>query len=189
MVKPNPYRALSLAAGLVLSAGAASADTQRWLHIKVHEQNGDHACVSVNLPVTMIEKVAPLVESKSMHGHRLRIDDADFDGADLREIWRAMKEAGDGHYVTVDSDRDNVRVKKEGGFMFIQATDHGRRDERVDVKIPLTVVDALFSGEGDDLDVGAAMRALASAGEGEFVTATSEDATVRIWVDTKVEAE
>src|SRR5262245_8064896 len=102
MNKPNPYCALSLAAGLVLSAGAASADTQRWLHVKVHEQSGDHAKVSVNLPVTMIEKVAPLIEEKSMHGHRLRINDADVDGADLREIWQAMRTAQDGQYITVD---------------------------------------------------------------------------------------
>ncbi len=186
-MKLTSHGPLALGLGLFLVAGAAAADTQRWLHIKVHEQTGDRARVSINLPVAMIEAVAPLVDAKSMHGHHLRIDHSDIDGADLRQIWQTMRTASDGNYVTVDSDHDNVRVRKQNGFMYIQASDRRERGERVEVKIPVTVVDALFSGDDDDLDLGAAMRALARAGEGEFVTVTSDDATVRIWVDARAE--
>ena len=189
-MKLHSYRPLALTLGFALAAGAASADTQRWLHVKVNEQTGERARVSINLPVTMIEAVAPLVDAKSMHGHRLRIEDADIDGADLRQIWQAMRTASDGNYVTIDSDHDNVRIKKQNGFMYIQANDRRRRGDQVEVKIPVSVVDALFSGTTgeDDLNLAAAMRALASAGEGEFVTVTSDDATVRVWVDSQVEA-
>jgi hypothetical protein len=188
-MKSTAYRPFALVMGLSLVAGAASADGQRWLHVKVHEETGDRARVSINLPVTMIEAVAPLVDAKSMHGHHLRIDDADVDGVELRRIWQAMRTAGDGNYVTVDSDHDNVRVKKQNGFMLIQADDRRRHGDRVEVKIPVSVVDALFSGATDeeDLNIAAAMRALANAGEGEFVTVTGDDATVRIWVDGQAE--
>ncbi len=182
----TPKNTFGLALGLSLLAGAASADTQRWLHIKVHEQTGDRAKISVNLPVSMIEKVAPLVENHGLHGRHLRVNDADIDGAELRELWQAMREAGDGQYVTVDSDHEEVRIRKENGFMLVNANDRRERGEQVEVKIPLAVVDALFSGTGDELDLAAAMRALADTGHGELVTVTSDDATVRIWVDTQI---
>lgn len=188
MRAPLPQFGLALA--LFLAAGAAAADTQRWLHIKVHEQTGDRARVSINLPVAMLEAVAPLVEAQGLHGNRLRINQRDVDGADLREIWQAMRAAGDGEYVTVDSDHEKVRIRRQGGFMLIEANDHRARGEEVQVRIPVAVADALFSGPNDDeLDLGAAMRALARAGEGELVTVASDDATVRIWVDARAETE
>lgn len=180
-------RSLVLTTGLCLAAAAASAE-QRWLHIKVHEQTGDRARVSINLPVSMIERAAPLVQGKGFEGGKLRFDDADIDGAELREIWQAMRAAGDGEYVTVDSDHEKVRIHRKNGFMMIEANDRRRGGDEVEMRIPLAVADALFSGTEGALDVAAAMRALADAGEGELVTVTSDDATVRIWVDARAEA-
>ena len=187
-MRSTAWRRLGLTTGLFLAAVAASAEPQRWLHIKVHEQTGDRARVSINLPVSMIERAAPLVEAKGFEGGRLRIDDADIDGADLREIWQAMRAAGDGEYVTVDSDHERVRIHRKNGFMVIEANDRRGGGEEVEMRIPLAVADALFSGNDDELNVAAAMRALAAAGEGELVTVSSDDATVRIWVDARAEA-
>ena len=55
------------------------------------------------------------------------------------------------------------------------------------MKIPLEVVSALLSGKGDEMNVGAAVQALARRGEGELVTVTGDDETVRIWVDSASE--
>ncbi len=58
----------------------------------------------------------------------------------------------------------------------------------VDVKVPQAVVEALLSGEGDEIDLAAAIRALAARGEGELVTVDNKDAKVRVWVDQLAEA-
>jgi hypothetical protein len=55
----------------------------------------------------------------------------------------------------------------------------------VDIKIPMHVIDALFSAGKDELDVVAGLHALASLGDTELVSVKSEDSTVRVWMDSK----
>ena len=59
----------------------------------------------------------------------------------------------------------------------------------VNVQIPSRVVDALLSGEGEELNFRAAIEALAAEGEGELVTVNDDDDRVRVWVDHIAEAE
>jgi hypothetical protein len=56
---------------------------------------------------------------------------------------------------------------------------------RVEVKIPMKVVDALFSAGKDELDVLAALRALSAHGDTELVSVKSDNDNVRIWLDSK----
>ena len=57
---------------------------------------------------------------------------------------------------------------------------------RVDVKIPMKVVEALLSAGKDELDLVAALRALsAHGGDTELVSVKSDDSTVRVWLDSK----
>ena len=57
---------------------------------------------------------------------------------------------------------------------------------RVDVKIPMKVVEALLSAGKDELDLVAALRALsAHSGDTELVSVKSDDSTVRVWLDSK----
>ena len=51
------------------------------------------------------------------------------------------------------------------------------------------MVDALLSGEGEELNLMAAMEALVDEGEGQLVTVTGENENVRVWVDRIAEAE
>ncbi len=53
----------------------------------------------------------------------------------------------------------------------------------VEADVPVVVVDALFSGQGEELDVAAAVREMSRL-RGDIVTVHDEhDTTVRIWVD------
>jgi len=56
---------------------------------------------------------------------------------------------------------------------------------RVEVKIPMKVVDALFSAGKDELDVLAALRALSAHGDTELVSVKGDGDNVRIWLDSK----
>jgi hypothetical protein len=55
----------------------------------------------------------------------------------------------------------------------------------VEVKIPLSVVDALLSGGKNELDLVAGLRMLSSQGDTELVSVKDEESTVRVWVDSK----
>ena len=58
-------------------------------------------------------------------------------------------------------------------------------ESKVEVKVPMKVVDALFSAGKDELDVVAALRALSANGNTELVNVKDEENTVRVWIDSK----
>jgi D-arabinose 1-dehydrogenase-like Zn-dependent alcohol dehydrogenase len=117
----------------------------------------------------------------------------------------AVRTAKDGEYVTVESKDDNVRVAKSSGYLYIHVTEKkpsektakaaGDKDSsaknatlkqsKVEVKIPMKVVDALLSAGKDELDVVAALRALSANGDMELVSVKDDDNTVRVWIDSK----
>jgi hypothetical protein len=59
------------------------------------------------------------------------------------------------------------------------------KEEQVEVKIPMKVIDALFSAGKDELDLVAALHALSSQGDVELVSVKDSENTVRVWLDSK----
>lgn len=168
---------------LVLLPLAASGE-DRWLHVAV---DGDEETVRINLPMAVAAAAVPLIESH-VHDARLELNDAEFDRADLRRLLVALNEAKDGEYVTIDDHEDRVRISKEGKYLLVHAAeDHGRGEagEHVQVRMPMEVVTALISGDEDDLDLSAALDALARHADGDIVTVRDGEETVRIWIDQK----
>lgn len=173
--------ALVAAALTVVSAGAAAA-ADLWLHVKVDGGRRGTEKVEINLPLSMIESFAPMLQGKVRDGGRVRIDDRDYDVAELRRIWRELEEGPDATYLTVNEPDSKVRIAKRGSYLVMTAVE--RQDgENVEARIPIPVMGALLSGSGDGLDVAAALRELARFGEGELMTVTSDEETVRIWID------
>lgn len=180
-----------IAAGVTASAalaGSRSTD-DLWLHVKVHDSNEDSR-VTINLPLSIIEKAGPMIPKEARTSGRIRFEDEDFTLAELREIWREVQRKPDATFVTVDDRDSKVRIAKRGSTLHVFAVDKGkgRGKEEVEIKIPVAVINALLSGNGEELNIGAAVQALARQGAGELVTVTGDDETVRIWVDDISEA-
>jgi len=171
-----------LAALAWTAAPAATGDL--WLHVRVEEAGESAEKVNVNIPLSLVEEILPAIESHELHGGKVRVDADEFEGTDLRAVWEAIRKTRDAEFVTVESPDENVRVAKEGNFLVVHATDRGDEAETVDVRIPLSVVDALFSAGPGELDVLAAIRALGEHAGGDLVTVRSSDANVRVWIDT-----
>jgi hypothetical protein len=132
----------------------------------------------------MVEQVLPAIQVENFRGGRVRIDDADLSQVDVRALWQAVRGAGDGEFVTVRSRSDgDVTVSKRGGMMLVAVDEKGEGADRVRIRVPIAVVDALFAPGGGEIDVAAAMKALSAAGEGDLVTVESGNEKVRIWVD------
>jgi hypothetical protein len=184
----SPKKSLKIAM-IALSAFALTAvrvsAADLWLHIKVHDAKED-SHVNINLPLSMVTKTASMIPSDARNSGKIRINDDDIDVAELRQIWNEVRNRPDATYVTVEEKDSKVRIAKRGDYLHIVSQDHDGprgRGENVEMKIPIEVVSALLSGRGDEMNVGAAIQALARRGEGELVTVNGDDETVRIWVD------
>ncbi len=168
------------ALAVALLPAAAQAD-DRWLHVAV---DGDDETVRINLPIAVVAAAMPFLETHVDEG-RLELDDHDLEIQDVRRLVVALNEAQDGEYVTIEDGADTVRIRKEGKFLHVDAKEGPADgpDEQVEVRMPIEVVAALVSGREDELNLSAALDALAKHGTGDLVVVRDGDETVRIWID------
>jgi len=190
-------RNLGVLVGLACALSANLAGADRWVHIKVIDNGEDGERVRINIPLSLAEKVLPTIKCDKLRGGKIKVDEISTDQVDLRALLNAVREAQDNEYVTVDSRHETVRVAKQGGFMLIKvrelpeegkkASGEGNRNHRsdVDIKIPFPVVEALLSGEKDEINVLAGIRALNNYQNLDLVTVNDDDSTVRVWVDSR----
>jgi hypothetical protein len=169
-----------LIVALMFTVGLASA-SDRWLHVRVQEDGPDGEQVSVNIPIQLVEAILPTIETDELQDGKLVLDHTDIEGIDLREILKAFQDAPDADFVTVKGGDESVRVAKEDGFIVVHVDEED--GEKVRITMPLDVVGAMLSGGSDELDLVAALDALASYEGGDLVTVESEDSLVRIWID------
>jgi len=174
----------------------ASASAERWLHVAVTCKNEEGERVRLNIPISLARTVLGSIQHGKLNHGIVHIDNAHVDDIDFRAILKAVKTSQDGEYVTVEGRDANVQVRKQGGMLLIHVVDKSGRhihvdrnkpavQENVDVKVPLEVADALFSGAADELNVGAALDVLAQHDRLELVTVQDSENNVRIWLDTK----
>jgi hypothetical protein len=81
----------------------------------------------------------------------------------------------------VEEQGQKVRIARAGDLVLIHVQKPPDRDA-VRVEVPVDVVDALLSGDGEELDVRAAF-ALLQKRHGDIVRVNDEHSTVRIWID------
>lgn len=184
------------------TATTSAKTTEQWIHVRVESKEDRGETVRVNVPVEMAAKVLPAINKNNLHDGKVRIDSSHMNDVDLRTILDAVRSSRDGEYVTVQSHENNVRVAKSAGYLYIHVTDNseGRKattkdgkaeakaaghESKVEIKVPMKVVDALFSAGKDELDLVAALKALSAHGDTELVTVKDSENTVRIWVDSK----
>lgn len=175
----------------------ASSGAERWLHVAVDSRNSaDGERVRVNIPISLARSVLTSIQHGPVNHGVVRLENCHMDDVDMRAILKAVKAAQDGEFVTVEAKDTNVRVRKLGGMLLIHVVDksgkhvrihHGTPagEENVDVRVPIEVADALFSGNADELNVGAALDVLARHEQLELVSVQDAENKVRVWMDTK----
>ncbi len=164
----------------------AMGATNSWIHVRVDSQKGEK--VRVNVPLALVSTVLPIVQEKGLadtkiRGKHIQFGDSDLTVSDLRQIWRSIRENGSGELANVEADGNQVNVFLDGQYLRVESRESS--NERVHVKVPVTVVDALLSGSGDELDLMAAVSALATLGNEQLVEVQADDSTVKIWIDDK----
>lgn len=178
-----------LAAMVAAAPAAMAAPGERYLHVRV-EDAAKGESVNVNVPLSMAEKILPTVNKGNLHNGHVSIGSTEMNDVDVRALLDAVRTAPDNEFVTVKEKDEDVRIAKLNGNIVIHVRDAKKGGQKVDITIPMKVVDALLSNAKDnELDVSAAIRALSDAGDALLITV--EDATehVRIWVDSKSASE
>ena len=176
---------LALAIG-VPAAGAQSTQPERWLHVSVDSVDGKGEMVRVNMPLSLAEKLLPAVHNERLRDGKVTINTSEVNGVDLRAVLDAVRATRDGEFVTVQNKDTDVKVSKKEGYLYIYARENkNEKKTRVEIKVPMTVVDALVSSGTNELDVLAAVRALGKHGDSELVVVKDDKNTVRIWLDSK----
>jgi len=164
------------------SAGLVGASDDLWIHVYIEDGGEEGETVRVNVPFSLVQQVLPLIRNEHLEGGKVRLPESvDLEGIDLREALRAVREVADGEFVTVEGPDENVVVAKRDGLLLVNVDDG---DERVRVRLPIAVLDALFTSDSDELDLLAALRMLGENHPGEEIVTVDDGATkVRIWID------
>jgi hypothetical protein len=170
-----------VAGALALGFGTAGTTALRaqtgatpWLHVRV-EETSRKSKVSVNLPLTVVEAAIKAAPEKIVRDGRFQISCA-------RHNVRAWVGdlPGDIDLVTVEEEDETVTVARKGDLVQVRVS---RKDgEEVRVDVPVGLVDAALSGEGDEIEVGALVREL-SKRRGDIVQVNEKDSKVRVWID------
>ena len=174
----------------------AAPGAERWLHVAVTCKNPDGERVRVNVPISLARAVLASVQKGQLNHGVIHIENAHMNDIDMRAILKAVKSAQDGEFVTVEGKDTNVQVRKEAGMLLIHVVDKSGKhvhmgplksegQENVDVRVPIEVADALFSGSPDELNVSAALDLLSHHDHLELVSVQDEENNVRVWIDTK----
>jgi hypothetical protein len=164
-------------------AASSSAETS-WLHVHVDEPV-KRSRIRVNLPLPAIEaalKAAPdsiALDGGVPLGRNMNLDR-------FRRLWKGLETAGDAEIVAVEEGGTRENISKKDGRLLIHLQDD-RELKTVDVDVPGTVVDALFSGGGQELNIRAAIDHLRTM-RGDVVRVHDRNSTVRIWIDESADA-
>ena len=153
-----------------------------------HDDDGDEGGdfnVNINVPLSAVEPLLGLVPHRILSDGRLTLAGRDMpiDMGAVRGLWRVIADSGDAEFITVDSEDATVRVSRAGEWMLVKVEECDEDGgETVDIRFPVAVLDALFSGDGDTLDIGAAVERLADM-RGDIVHVRGDDHQVRVWID------
>ena len=163
-------------------AGTLAAQDEPWIHVRVVESKPGGSDVEVNLPFSMIGAALAVVPEDVMVNGELAIDSSDVSVAEMRRMWQQLRAAGDADFVTLEEQDRRVQISRKGSAVLVQVENPEDGGEEVRIEMPVRMVDALFSGKGEGLNVGAALAQLETV-RGEILTVRDKDQHVRIWID------
>ena len=183
-----------IVAGLLFLGGAAAAQNaaaaqdaapQPWLHVQITGEDDGAENVSVNVPLSVAEPMLALVPHRILSDGQLSLAGRDLpiNVAAMRDLWRALMEVGDTEFVTVEGGDETVRIARAGDQITVQVEERNEEgNETVDVQLPIVVVDALFSGDSETLNVRAAVERLGEL-RGDIVRVSEDERQIRVWID------
>ncbi len=188
-MRAHSFWSASLLAIMVMFVGlgatngtqAAQPGTEPWIHIEVDREGADH--VNLNLPLAAIEAAIALAPNTIVQDGQLKLgQEHQVPVAAIRGMWQELRNVGDAEFATIKHEGNDVRIAREGETILVRVSSEGDDGEDVRVEIPVPVVDALLSGDGNTLNVRAAIQQLSTM-RGEMVRVIEANNNIRVWID------
>lgn len=179
---------LLLASCLVLVLGSVCLADSAWLHVNIDD---DEDQVNLNLPIALAETVVWIVDF-SDKPTVLKVDDREITVPEMREIWEVLKKEGSFTLASIKSKKDgkgdNIDIEFKDNRLLITGTTD---DEQIEINILGDLIDALFSGEADRLNLEACIEELKLKGAASgYVRIKGNDGeNINVWVDNNKAAE
>lgn len=165
-----------------IEAAQQDQGPEPWIHIAVTGDSGQN--MNLNLPLAAVEAAIALAPDTIVSDGQLQLgSETEVPVAAIRDIWRELRNAGDVEFATIQHEGNDVRIAREGETILVNVNrEGGDAEDEVRVEVPVPVVDALLSGEGDMLNIRAAVQQLSTM-RGEMVRVTESDSNIRVWID------
>ena len=94
---------------------------------------------------------------------------------------KELRAVGDTEIVSVEDKDETVKIGRVGDKVRIHVDGRGK-GESVSIEVPTAAVDALLSGEGEELNLRGALQEIRHL-RGDVVRVDGDDSKVRIWID------
>ncbi|MEE2965455.1 MAG: hypothetical protein VX427_15095 [Acidobacteriota bacterium] len=166
--------------GATVGTQAAQQGPESWIHIEIDREGDDH--VNLNLPLAAIEAALALAPESIVRDGQLQLGQQQVPVAVIRGMWQELRSVGDAEFATIQHEGNNVRIAREGETILVRVSSEDDDGEDVRVEIPVPVVDALLSGDGDMLNIRAAIQELSTM-RGEMVRVIAANNNIRVWID------
>ena len=138
---------------------------------------------NINLPLSAVAPLLSLVSHDALFDRLLDLAGDEVNVGAMRDLWRAIAGVGEAEFVAVDGEDETVRIARTGDQINVQVEECEEDGaETVDIRIPVAVVDALLSGDGETLNVHAAAAQLGEL-RGDIVRVNGGEHQVRVWID------
>lgn len=179
------WSVLAVAGPFAVAATAQDAGPRPWLHVRVTGDGDGSENVRVNVPLSAAEALLGLVPHRISSDGRLRLAGREMpiNVAAVRDLWQAVVQVGDTEFVAVDGEDETVRIARAGDRITVRVEERDEDgDETVDVQLPVVVLNALLAGDGETLNVRAAVERLGEL-RGEIVRVSEDERQIRVWID------
>jgi hypothetical protein len=170
-------------AAIVSMPALASAQAKApWIHVRVEEEH-KNSKVSVNVPLSVAEAALAAAPSSVVSQGKIQLGchGRGMSVASLRKAWAELRKSGDAEFVSVEETDQTVKISREADRVHVRVTSTGK-GEKVTVEVPVSAVDALLAGDGEDLDLKGALAEIKKV-RGDVVQVNDGDSKVRIWID------
>ena len=170
-----------VASAATIGRPATQQEPEPWVHVEVTSDGGTN--MNLDLPLAAVTAMLALAPETIVQNGEFQFGSSyQVPVAAIREMWRELRDVGDVEFVTIQYEGQDVRIARAGEIVLVNVSDSDGDDESVRVEIPVPVVDALLSGNGDTLNIGAAIEELSML-RGELVRVIESDNNIRIWID------